>query len=63
MPPFLDQVVVQALTFAPGPGMSLAEGPGASVAVRISEPKLWSPDRPHLYGVRSDLQGDSEALE
>jgi beta-galactosidase/beta-glucuronidase len=40
-------------------GMSLAEGPGASVAVRISEPKLWSPDRPHLYDVRIDLQGDS----
>ena len=44
-------------------GMSLAAGPRASVAVRISEPRLWSPDRPNLYDVRIELRGDSDGVD
>ena len=38
-------------------GMSLAEGPRASIAVRVGHPKLWSPDSPNLYDVRIELHG------
>ena len=37
--------------------MSLADGPRALASAHISEPKLWSPDSPHLYGVRIELHG------
>lgn len=40
-------------------GMSMADGPRATVAVRVADPKLWSPDEPNLYDVHIDLQGDS----
>jgi len=44
-------------------GMSLAEGPRASVAVQIADPKLWSPDSPNLYDVRFELRRDSDAVD
>jgi beta-galactosidase/beta-glucuronidase len=44
-------------------GMSLAEGPRASVSARIAEPRLWSPDAPNLYDVRVELHGDGGAID
>ena len=44
-------------------GAGLVNGPRASVAVKISEPRLWSPDAPELYDVRIELTGDEGALD
>jgi beta-galactosidase/beta-glucuronidase len=37
--------------------MSLADGPGAALSAQIPEPKLWSPDQPHLYILHSNCTG------
>ena len=44
-------------------GTSLADGPRASVAVQIAQPKLWSPDAPNLYDVHIELNGASESAD
>jgi len=44
-------------------GMSLAEGPRATVAATIAEPRLWSPDDPFLYDVRFELHGEGNLLD
>jgi beta-galactosidase/beta-glucuronidase len=36
-------------------GMSLADGPRATVGLALREPKLWSPETPNLYNVRLEL--------
>jgi len=46
-----------------GAGMSLSEGPRASLAVRIAEPQLWSPDSPNLYDLRFELHGEKGTLD
>jgi beta-galactosidase/beta-glucuronidase len=38
-------------------GMSLTDGPRASVAARLSHPRLWSPNSPQLYDLRVELHG------
>jgi beta-galactosidase/beta-glucuronidase len=38
-------------------GMSVADGPRANIAASVSNPELWSPDRPVLYDVRFELHG------
>jgi beta-galactosidase/beta-glucuronidase len=43
--------------------MSLADGPGARVSAHISDPQLWSPDHPHLYGVRVELNGPDGLID
>ena len=44
-------------------GMSLADGPRAMVAALVADPKLWSPENPHLYDVRIELQGPRGLLD
>jgi beta-galactosidase/beta-glucuronidase len=44
-------------------GMSLADGPRASVAVNTGLPRLWSPDSPYLYDVDIELHGDGGILD
>jgi beta-galactosidase/beta-glucuronidase len=44
-------------------GMSLADGPRASIAARVMHPKLWSPDSPHLYDVRLELHGPDGLID
>lgn len=36
---------------------SIADGPRASVSLALRDPKLWSPDAPHLYDLTLDLHG------
>jgi len=43
--------------------MSLADGPGATVAANIFDPKLWSPDHPNLYSARLELHGPEGILD
>lgn len=43
--------------------MSLADGPGALISAHLADPKLWSPDRPHLYSVRVELNGPDGVLD
>ena len=43
--------------------LSLADGPVATVSAHISHPKLWSPDRPHLYDLRIELRGPDQLLD
>jgi beta-galactosidase/beta-glucuronidase len=43
--------------------MSLADGPRAVVSAQFAEPKLWSPDGPHLYGMRIELHGPEGLLD
>jgi beta-galactosidase/beta-glucuronidase len=43
--------------------MSLADGPFTQLSAHILDPKLWSPDRPHLYGVRIELNGPDGLLD
>jgi beta-galactosidase/beta-glucuronidase len=44
-------------------GMSIADGPRASIAVHIIEPELWSPDRPELYDVTVELHGPDGLMD
>jgi hypothetical protein len=43
--------------------MSLADGPVVQLSAHVSDPKLWSPDRPHLYDVRIELNGPGGRLD
>ena len=43
--------------------MSLADGPGALISAQLADPKLWSPDRPHLYSIRVELNGPDGVLD
>jgi hypothetical protein len=43
--------------------MSLADGPGAALSAQIPEPKLWSPDQPHLYMLHLELHGPNGLLD
>ena len=43
--------------------MSLADGPGAALSAQIPEPKLWSPDQPHLYILHLELHGPTGLLD
>jgi beta-galactosidase/beta-glucuronidase len=43
--------------------MSLADGPRALASAYLSEPRLWSPDSPHLYGVRIELHGPDGRID
>ena len=43
--------------------MSLADGPFAQLSAHISDAKLWSPDRPHLYDLRIELNGPDGLLD
>jgi len=43
--------------------MSLADGPGAALSAQIPEPKLWSPDQPHLYILHLELHGPDGLLD
>jgi hypothetical protein len=43
--------------------MSLADGPRAVVSAHISDPKLWSPNAPHLYSLRIELHGTEGLLD
>ena len=43
--------------------MSLAEGPRAKVSAQVAEPRLWSPDDPHLYGLKIELHGPEGRLD
>jgi beta-galactosidase/beta-glucuronidase len=43
--------------------VGLAEGPRASVALKVNEPKLWSPTEPNLYQVRLELHGPDGLLD
>ena len=52
-----DQGVTQASA------MSLADGPRAVVSAYVSEPRLWSPDQPFLYGLRIELHGPEGLLD
>lgn len=45
------------------PVRSMAAGPSAVVVIKVEEPKLWSPDTPHLYQVRIELQGHGGASD
>lgn len=51
----------QNLTLATA--MSLADGPGALVSAQLSDPKLWSPDFPFLYGARIQLHDVNGLLD
>ena len=43
--------------------ISLADGPRAMIAATIAEPKLWCPDRPHLYELHLELHGACGLLD
>jgi beta-galactosidase/beta-glucuronidase len=43
--------------------MGLADGPGAALSAQIPEPKLWSPDQPHLYILHLELHGPGGLLD
>jgi beta-galactosidase/beta-glucuronidase len=43
--------------------MSLADGPGAVLSAQIPNPRLWSPDHPHLYCLRIELNGPEGLLD
>jgi len=43
--------------------MSLADGPGAALSAQIPEPRLWSPDHPHLYLLHLELHGPDGLLD
>jgi beta-galactosidase/beta-glucuronidase len=44
-------------------GMSLADGPRASLGVILNQPDLWSPETPNLYNVRVELHGPEGMLD
>jgi beta-galactosidase/beta-glucuronidase len=44
-------------------GMSLSDGPRATVAATVAEPRLWSPERPNLYDIRIELHGEDGFLD
>ena len=56
-------VAVHAVGRTLASGMSLADGPRASVAVEVQEPNLWSPDVPNLYDVTLELHGAQGVLD
>ncbi len=39
-------------------GMSLADGPRATVSATVAGPRLWSPEQPNLYELRFELHGE-----
>ena len=43
--------------------LSLAEGPRASVELEVPQPDLWSPDTPHLYDLRLELQNPEGLID
>lgn len=43
--------------------MSLADGPTAAISAQVLEPKLWSPDQPHLYILHLELHGPTGLLD
>jgi beta-galactosidase/beta-glucuronidase len=43
--------------------MSLADGPRALASAYLSEPRLWSPGSPYLYGVRIELHGPDGRID
>jgi beta-galactosidase/beta-glucuronidase len=43
--------------------MSLADGPGAALSAQVPEPRLWSPDQPHLYLLHLELHGPNGLLD
>jgi len=43
--------------------MSLADGPVAKVSADLCDPKLWSPDYPHLYRLHIELHGPEGLLD
>jgi beta-galactosidase/beta-glucuronidase len=43
--------------------MSLADGPTASLSAQVPDPKLWSPDQPHLYILHVELHGPGGLLD
>jgi beta-galactosidase/beta-glucuronidase len=43
--------------------MSLADGPFAQLSAHILDPILWSPETPHLYDVRIELNGPDGLLD
>jgi hypothetical protein len=43
--------------------MSLADGPRAVVSAQVADPVLWSPEKPHLYGMRVELHGPDGMLD
>jgi beta-galactosidase/beta-glucuronidase len=56
-------IAIQAQGRTLASAMSLADGPGALVSAHISDPKLWSPDNPHLYDLRLELHGPGGMLD
>jgi beta-galactosidase/beta-glucuronidase len=43
--------------------MSLADGPRALASAHLSDPKLWSPELPHLYTARIELHGPQGLID
>lgn len=43
--------------------MSLADGPVAAVSAQVPDPKLWTPETPHLYNLRIELHGPEGLLD
>jgi beta-galactosidase/beta-glucuronidase len=44
-------------------GMSLSDGPRATIAATVAEPRLWSPETPNLYDVKFELHGDDGIID
>ena len=43
--------------------MSLADGPKAIVSAQLADPRLWSPEDPHLYSAHIELHGPDGLLD
>jgi beta-galactosidase/beta-glucuronidase len=57
------QIAVSSRGSVLASAISLADGPRASVEMRIADPQLWSPDEPALYDLRLELHGPAGLID
>lgn len=59
-----QNAMVEAIAFEGEKEIARASGkPGASIALRLPNAKLWSPESPHLYDLRVQLKDGAKKLD
>jgi hypothetical protein len=59
-----DKLSVRLTALEGGKAVAQADGPVSTpLALRPTDPKLWSPDSPHLYDLKVELLGNGEVID